>query len=143
MANYRWSICEPASANIIEMGSIEEENILQAFEDFPWLEHLQTMQNMKEHDIQYSPSLEFENTDTGRSITFWFTGQDISSSEFYFFYKRPVILHYFFGLMKRKENAYLSTIRRQTREGAILFLEAFLRDDIKYMETKMKQNDKR
>lgn len=137
MSNYRWSICEPDNPNVIEKGSIRKEMIVETFEQFPWMDRLQKMAFMKQDDICFSPSLEFENIDTKHGVTFSIVGEE-RSYEFYIFYKRPATVK-LFGIFKRNTDNHLSDIVGQTMEDAITFLNAFLKDDTDYMEAKMKK----
>ncbi|MEI9945997.1 MAG: hypothetical protein WDN26_17470 [Chitinophagaceae bacterium] len=138
MSIYRWSTCLPDKAGINEMGLITKEDAIEAFEQFPWIEHLSKMDFLKEEDIYYSPSLEFENTDTKHMVTFSIVGDD-KGNEFYIFYKRPKVIRSFFGLSKKEVEDYVSDITGQTKEDAIKFLTAFLNNDTAYMESKIKE----
>lgn len=137
MSNYRWSICDPTNPVVIEKGKIEQDKIMETFEQFPWIEQLRSMSLMKEEDICFSPSLEFENTDTKLGVTFSIVG-DEANYEFYIFYKRPKTIKSFFGLIKRDVEACVSDITGQTMDDARKFLAAFLNDDTAYMESQMR-----
>lgn len=137
MANYRWSICDPTSPTVIEKGRIEQDRILETFEQFPWIEQLRNMSSMKEEDICFSPSLEFENTDTKLGVLVSIVG-DINNYEFYIFYKRPKTVKSFFGLIKRNIEGCLSEITDQTMDSARKFLAAFINGDTAYMESQMR-----
>ncbi len=137
MAQYRWSICEPNDADVIEMGTISKEKILETFEQFPWTERLRQMSEMKDREIQYSPSLEFENLESKQGLTFSIVG-DLFNYEFYIFYKRPATVRYLFGLVKREMNDWVTEITGQTKEEALKILTAFLNNDTIYLEEKIK-----
>jgi hypothetical protein len=137
MANYRWSICDPADPVIIEKGAISRGDILKTFEEFPWMDYLKKMASMEESDIHFSPSLEFENRNTGQVVTFSLVG-DTDEHEFYIFYKRIKKIKYFFGLREKEVEGYLSDITGQTKADAIKFLNAFLDNDTEYMELQMR-----
>ena len=137
MANYRWSICLPDNPEVIEKGDIAGEDILKMFLEFPWIDHLRKMASMKESDIHYSPSLEFENRDTKQGVTFSIVGDEVNN-EFYVFYNRSKTVKSFFGLSKKDIDDYTSDITGQTKDAAIEILNAFLNNDADYLESKMK-----
>ena len=136
MANYRWSICEPDNPQVIEKGSIRKEEIRETFEQFPWMDRLRKISTMRDNDICFSPSLEFENLDTKQGVTFSIVGTELEH-EFYIFYKRSVIVKTL-GLFKRQVDNHISDITGQNKEDAVRFLNAFLNDDRDYLEAKMK-----
>jgi hypothetical protein len=136
MANYRWSICEPDNPDVIEKGSIRKEEIMETFEQFPWIDRLRKMAGMQDNAICFSPSLEFENSDTKQGVTFSIVGTELTH-EFYIFYKRPATVKTL-GLFKRHVDNHLSDITGQTKEDAIKFLNAFLNNDTVYLEEKIK-----
>ncbi|MEI9910659.1 MAG: hypothetical protein WDO71_13870 [Bacteroidota bacterium] len=102
MAQYRWSICEPQTPEIIEKGLIEKDKIMEIFEQFPWQIYLQQMACMKEKDIHYSPSLEFENLETKQGVSISIAGE-ADKYEFYIFYKRNKTIKTFFGYQQKKQ----------------------------------------
>jgi hypothetical protein len=118
MADYQWSICEPDDPNIIEKGSILKEQIMETFENYPWMDRLRKISTMKDDDVCFSPSVSFQNLDTEHRVEFSIVGTE-ADHEFYIFYDR-------------------SDITGQTKEDAIKFLEAFLNNDHDYMEAQMK-----
>jgi hypothetical protein len=136
MANYRWSICEPDNPQVIEKGLIRKEDIRETFEQFPWMDRLRKIANMRNEDICFSPSLEFENLDTKQGVTFSIVGT-VLEHEFYIFYKRSVTVKTL-GLFKRQVDNHISDITGQTTEDAVRFLDAFLNNDSDYLEAKMK-----
>jgi hypothetical protein len=136
MANYRWSICEPDNPQVIEKGLIRKEEIRETFEQFPWMDRLRKIANMRNEDICFSPSLEFENLDTKQGVTFSIVGT-VLENEFYIFYKRSVTVKTL-GLFKRQVDNHISDITGQAMEDAVRFLDAFLNNDSDYLEAKMK-----
>ena len=138
MPNYRWSICEPDSPSIIEKGLISKESIMENFQQFPWMDKLQKQISMKEEDVCFSPSLEFESLDTKQGVTFSILGDSANNYEFYIFYKRAKTIKSFFGFSKKHVENHISDITGQTMEDATSFLKAFLDADVEYIEAKMK-----
>jgi hypothetical protein len=85
---FRASFCDPFKPNIIEIGDIEKEDIMELFEKIPWSEYLTKMKTAKENEIHYSPSLEIENKDNRNGLSI----SAIDSHEWYIFYKRPKLI---------------------------------------------------
>lgn len=119
---YEWTICDPLIKDIIEKGEIKKENILQTFQKFPWKEMLEKMNDVKESEIYYSPSLEFKNTQDHSTIVFSAIQEDtdIKSKNyiFYVFYRPP-------GNDKRNPDELLD----QSPEDAEEMLKAFLSEN--------------
>src|SRR5690349_14320566 len=86
--NFRASFCDPFKPDIIELGDIQKEKIIDKFEDTPWYDFLRKMTTTKQEEVFYSPSLEVENKDTKHGLTISAVG-DPNKYEFYIFYKRP------------------------------------------------------
>lgn len=122
MSTYQWSICDPAQPDIIEKGLIPEDKIMDTFLSYPWATELSKANDLGEKAM-YSPSLEFENRETGQSITFSIVG-DEEDNEFYIFYKRS--------------SRNISDITGQRHEDAVQFLQAFLSGDTALIEAKLK-----
>ena len=66
--NFRATFCDPFQKDIIELGDISKDSIIDKFEKIPWPDFLMRMANSKEEEIFYSPSLEFENMDTKHGL---------------------------------------------------------------------------
>src|SRR5262245_5711777 len=107
MAIYRYSVCEPLNPQIIEKGSIERDNIIGAFEEFPWRDYLQEMEGKMDTDIHYSPSLEVENLNTRHGLCFSIVRKQ-QEDEFYVFYKRPATVKSFFGLVRKTVSDHMT-----------------------------------
>lgn len=117
MSNYTWTVCEPDVPNVIEKGPIPKEEIMETFENFPWMDRLRKCVEMKD-DACFSPSVGFRNLDTMQGVEFSIVGTE-AEYEFYIF------------------NDF-SNITRQTKEDAIQFLRAFINNDMDYIIEKMK-----
>lgn len=128
---FRYSICEPLNPEIIEKGDIAQEDIISTLSAFPWKEYLIEMNGAeKEEDIHYSPSLEFENKTTQQGMTISAVG-DPNNFEFYIFYK--TFTKAAEGEEDQKEIIYLT---EQTEEQAIACLNALIKNDRKFLDTK-------
>ena len=137
MASYRYSICEPLNPTIIEKGLIGQNEIISTFSSFPWDGYLEQMEIAKENDIFNSPSIEFENKANLNGITLSIVGRP-GSYEFYIFYKRPKTQKTFFGLRKKINNGYLSSLEGQSEQDAIKCLNALIKNDLDFLEEKFK-----
>jgi hypothetical protein len=134
--NFRASFCDPLRKDIIELGDISKDSILEQFEQTPWNDLLRKMANAKEDEIFYSPSLEIENKETKHGLAISAVG-DPNSFEFYIFYKRPKKIKSFFGLKEKIKEDYITDQTGQTKQDVLDCLNALLRNDIEYLENKM------
>ncbi len=134
---FRYSVCDPSKPDVIEMGEIEKESIMEVFEKFPWKTLLAKMQKKTEEEIHYSPSLEIENMDTKQGITVSAVGEE-TEFEFYLFYKRPKRVKSFFGLKEKFDENFMSDVTGQTQEDARKAIQALLADNTDYLEEKIK-----
>ena len=100
--NFRASFCDPFKPDIIELGDIEKDKIMETFEKIPWNKLLEEMKLKKENEIYYSPSLEIENKNNKNGLSV----SAVDGKEWYIFYKRPKLVKSFFGLIKK-----ITTIR--------------------------------
>ena len=132
--NFRASFCDPFKLDIIEMGDIEKDKIMETFEKIPWNKLLDEMKLKKENEIYYSPSLEIENKDNknGLSVSI------VDGKEWYIFYKRPKMVKKFFGLIKKMDNDYLTDITGQSENDVKECLTALINNDLEFLERKIK-----
>lgn len=137
MKNYHWTICEPDQPDVIDKGMIRKDEIMDTFLQYPWEEKLKILRNLPEDEICFSPSLEFEDMETGLGVVFSAVNGD-AGMEFYIFYKRDTVEKTFLGLSKRQVKGKVSDISDQQFEDARIFLEAFLKNDTAYMEKKIR-----
>ena len=84
------------------MGSIEKDKIFDVLDKFPWTELLLKMDDAKENEIHFTPSIEFENKHTRHGVTISIVDLDV----FYIFYKRPKLVSMMFGLIKRMNKVF-------------------------------------
>ncbi len=132
--SFRASFCDPFKSEIIELGEIRKDKIMEHFESIPWNEYLEKMKTAKDSDIYYSPSLEIENKEnkSGLSVS------AVDGKEWYIFFKRPKLVKKFFGLSERMDNNYLTDITGQTIDDVRKCLKALINNDLKYLENKIK-----
>jgi len=132
--NFRASFCDPFKPDIIEIGYISKNEIMEKFEDIPWKEYLEKMKIAKQSEIHYSPSLEIENKDNRNGLSV----SALDGIEWYIFYKRPKLVKKFFGLIEKMDNNYLTEIHGQTENDVRNCLEALIKNDLKFLEEKIK-----
>ena len=132
--NFKATFCDPFKPNIIEIGNVEKNKIMELFEKIPWSEYLTKMKTAKEDEIYYSPSLGVENKDNRNGLSI----SAIDEQEWYIFYKRPKLVKKFFGLIKKMDNDYLTEIHVQTADEVKNYLKAFMENDLQFLESKIK-----
>ena len=132
--NFRASFCDPFRPEIIEMGDIEKDKIIETFEKIPWTELLKKMESVNQNDIHYSPSLEIENKDNRNGLSV----SAVDGKEWYIFFKRPKMVKKFFGLSEKMDDNYLTDITGQTIHDVRACLEALIKNDLKFLEEKIK-----
>jgi len=83
--SFRASFCDPFKPDVIEIGNIEKDKIMELFEKIPWSKYLAKMKTAKKDEIHHSPSLEIENEDNRNGLSV----SAIDGQEWCIFYKRP------------------------------------------------------
>ncbi len=132
--DFRASFCDPFKPDIIEIGKIEQDKILETFHKIPWSEYLGKMETAKQKEIYYSPSLEIENKENRNGLSV----SAINENEWYIFYKRPKLVKKFFGLIEKMDNDYLTDIQGQTEQDVLDCLNALINNDLNFLENKIK-----
>ena len=132
--SFRASFCDPFKSEIVELGEIRKDKIMEHFEGIPWNEYLEKMKTAKESDLYYSPSLEIENIENKNGLSV----SAVDGKEWYIFFKRPKMIKRFFGLSEKMKNNYLTDITGQTIDDVRKCLKALINNDLKYLEEKIK-----
>ena len=134
--NFRASFCDPFKPDIIEIGNVEKDKIMELFEKIPWSEYLTKMKTAKETELHYSPSLEIENKDNRHGLSV----SAIDGREWCIFYKRPKLVKRkkLFKVIEEMDNEYLTDIWEQTENDVRNCLEALIRNDLQFLEDKIK-----
>jgi hypothetical protein len=132
--NFRASFCDPFKKDIIELGVIEKDKIMESFEKIPWTKLLEEMKLKNENEIYYSPSLEIENKDNKNGLSV----SAVDGKEWYIFFKRPKLVKKFFGLTEKMNNDYLTDITGQTESDVRDCLTALINNDLEFLERKIK-----
>ncbi len=132
--NFRASFCDPFKPDIIELGDIEKEKIIETFEKIPWNKLLDEMKLKKESEIYYSPSLEIENKENKNGLSV----SAVDGKEWYIFYKRPKMVKKFFGLTEKIDKNYLTDVKGQTEDDVKECLIALINNDLEFLEKKIR-----
>ena len=128
--NFRASFCDPFKSNIIELGEIEKDQIMENFEKIPWDDLLKKMETANESEIHYSPSLEIENKSNKNGLSV----SAVDGSEWYIFFKRPKLVKKWFGLVEKMDNDYLTDVTGQSIEDVRNCLNALINNDLEFLE---------
>lgn len=134
--NFRASFCDPLEPQIIELGDIRKEKIIEQFESINWADYLQKMLGAEEDKIHYSPSLEIENKESLHGLSISAVGEP-NNYEFYIFYKRPKKIKWLFGLKEKTRADYISDKTGQSRQDVIDCLNALVKDDTEFLANKI------
>jgi hypothetical protein len=130
---FRYSICDPLKKEAIEMGDIGKEIVLDILDKFPWTDLLDKMKGVKESDIYFSPSVEFENKANRHAVSVSIV-EDEKGREFYIFYKRPKTVTKLLGLIKTRDDNFTSDRTGQTINDARDAVTALINDDLSTLE---------
>jgi hypothetical protein len=124
--SFKASFCDPLMPDIIELGEINEGEIVGKFNSYDWSELLGKMTGAKDGEVFYSPSFEVEDIDNNHSLSISAIGEP-GEYEFAIFYKRP----------KNGQSEYLSDIDEQTKDDAIKCLHALVARDFVFLDDKI------
>jgi len=134
---FKLSFCDPFKKEIVELGDISEEKIIESFENIQWTDYLKRMENVNQSDIYYSPSFEIENKENKNGLSISAVGTP-SAFEYYIFYRRPKIRKKLFGLMNTMDENYLTDVTGQTKKDALDCLNALKNNNLDFLDNKVK-----
>lgn len=129
----RASFCDPFKPDVIELGTIEPDKVMETFEKVPWNQYLERMARVDDSEIYFSPSLEIENQNKHGIVA-----SAIAPDVWYIFYKRPKVVKKFFGLTEKLDNDYMTEIHDQSTEDVKACFDALLKNDLNYLDEKIK-----
>ncbi len=132
---FKTSYCDPFQPDVIELGFIEKDQIIENFEKMPWAEYLRKWE-ADEDNAYWGPSLDFENIDNNQVLSIS-VGGNPNKFEFLIFYFRPKKVRRLFGLIERNEDKYMSEKQSLTKQDVIDCLQALIRNDTEYLENKI------
>lgn len=136
--NFRASFCDPLKQDIIELGDMPRDTIIDHFEKINWIDYLQKMADAKQDEIYYSPSFEVENKESKNGLAISAVGVP-TRFEFYIFYKRPKNVKSFLGLKEKINENYTTDIQGQTKKDVLDCLKALLTNDTLFLAGKIGQ----
>lgn len=134
---FKATFCDPLVKDIIDLGFVSQGQIIDIFNGIDWDKHLNSIKNVPEYKIFYSPSFEIENLDNENGLTISAVG-NAGNYEFYIFYKRPKTVKKLFGLISKFEKGYLTDITGQNKSDSIKFLTALIKNDLALLEREIK-----
>ena len=132
--NFRASFCDPFKSEIVELGAIQKDKVMEHFDNIPWSAYLESMKRAAEKDIHYSPSFEVENQDNKNGISV----SAVDGTEWYIFFKRPKLVKTFFGLSEKMDDNYLTDVSGQSIGDVRQCLRALINNDLAFLEEKIK-----
>jgi len=132
--NFSVSFCDPFNPKIVELGEIDADKIIETFDKIPWRDYLEKMINAEDREIHYSPSLAVENKEQNCGLDISF----IEENDWYIFFKRPKRVKWLFGLISTMQKSYLTDITKQTEKDVRDCLQALIRNDLDFLENKIK-----
>lgn len=130
---FRASFCDPFKPDVIELGEINQEEIMENFENIPWNDLLEKMRKVDPNEIHYSPSLEIENKTNNNGLSV----SAVDETEWYIFFKRPKMVKKWFGLVEKMDQNYLTHVTGQTIEDVKKSLDALIKNDLEYLESRI------
>ncbi|NBB19639.1 hypothetical protein GVN20_09775 [Runella sp. CRIBMP] len=136
MMEFRAFFCDPVEADIIDLGDMAQDTIMDTFEKVDWNEYLQKSSNAKLDEIYFHPTFGIENKKSGNGITISVIGEP-ENYKFKVTYKSPQKVKSFLGLNDQISDNYSTVIQATTKNDAIDCLNALLRNDIAYLESRV------
>lgn len=125
---FRVSFCDPLSPDVLELGDLEVEKIIEIFESIPWSDYLVEPNPEDGPDIHYAPSLEIENLEQNIGLEM----SAIDEEEWHLFFRKKINSEEP-GSMK---NEHITELTNQSETDATACLHAFLNIDLEYLENK-------
>lgn len=126
MSTYEWTVCYPDKPEIEDKGLIDRDQILHAFDCYPWSDQLALLSSLAYGRVNYNPSIRFTNKENGRWLELTAEGTP-TEILFSIWYSRPVLKKVLFGILgeREKEDVVDSGPFRldQSKEVLDLFLE--------------------
>lgn len=120
------SFCDPLSPEILELGDLEEEKVIEVFESIPWKDYLVESDPSDDSDVHYAPSLEVEN----KKMNIGLELSAIDENEWHLFLRKPINSN----APESIENELMNELTGQSETDAIACLNAFLKVDLDYLE---------
>ena len=124
---FTYSICDPLEKEIISISkNFKGEELLQIAKNYPWMEKLNIMEQLKPEEIYYNPSLDFLNVISKSSFGLSAHFNDQQELEFSLWYRRPKKNNVFFGLFGEKEKMVVDDKWGYNLEASLIYLNDFI-----------------
>ena len=66
---FKYSICHPEKEEIeYKNNLISDKEVLEIANNYPWIEKLNLSKSLNPEDVHYNPSLDFTNSNNGKSF---------------------------------------------------------------------------
>lgn len=134
---FRASFGNPFDPDVMELGELPADQVIDAFDKVPWADFLRQMEAPNGREIHSSPYLDIEHIETHHIVSISVAGTP-AEYEYYIFYIRPKRRSYFFGLFSEMDKAYVTDKTGQTRQDAVACLEALLARNYAFLDQKIK-----
>ncbi|MHA7109014.1 hypothetical protein ACRTDU_02735 [Sunxiuqinia elliptica] len=121
----------PSKPGFMEFGTIDECQIIEAFEKIPWLEHLWEMHDRKDKDDL--PFFMVENRKNRNGVVV----SAVDGKEWHILYVRPKLVKRFLGLFEIKNNDYMTEVKGQSQEDVRMCLKALATNNLKFLDEKI------
>jgi len=137
---FKASFSDPIYPDLIELGDISHDSIIDHFEKMDWIGYLQKSQTAKLDDIYYHPTFEVQNKETKDKLGISAVGNP-NEFEFNIIYTRTkkVKVKSFFGPKEKTIERYFTIIKSQTKNDVLDCLNALIRKDTEYLSVKIGQ----
>lgn len=136
--SYTYSICHPEQEEIEYVSKVlGKDDVLNVFQDFPWVEKLDLLESLLESDICYNPSLDFTCIEDKHSFCLTANRNKQKELEFSLWFNRKVSYKPFFGLFGEKKKMQVIDKWGFTPIDATEYLKIFLEKDYKELNALM------
>jgi len=128
---YQYSICHPDKEEIeYRNNPISSNEVINIAKNYPWLDQLKFSETLDQNNLYYSPSLDFNCIEDGKSFCLTAHYNDNKELEFSLWYNRPKRIKVLFGLLGEKEKMVVDDVWSFDINKALQYLEHFV--DRKY-----------
>ena len=132
---YKYSICYPDKEEIEYRNKpISADEVLTIAKSYPWLDQLKLSKSLNQNKIYYSPSLDFNCIENGKSFCLTANYNDKEQLEFSLWYNRPKKVKVLFGLLGEKEKMVVDDFWSFDFNKAIEYLEYFINGNYQRIE---------
>lgn len=132
------SFCDPLKHDVIDLGIVHSDELIDKFKTIDWSSYLQSMVGKKENEIFFSPSFEVQNIENANGVAISAIEANNKEIVFYVFFKRPKKVKTLMGLREVKKPDYVTEILNQSEADVLLYLHALQRNDLAFLEEKIK-----